>query len=109
MSRVKYQGRAYYTEHNHRLVFLDGRACLTLADCYHTLQEQLSIPDYFGHNLDALEEVLDDLDWIIEDEISIIIFYPEDLLAKETGKKETFLQILQSAGDSRLTVVYIEH
>jgi RNAse (barnase) inhibitor barstar len=64
MSIVTKKPVPFYSENDIRYVFIDGPACLTLADCYQSLQQQLSIPDYFGKNLDALDEVLSDLDWL---------------------------------------------
>jgi ribonuclease inhibitor len=37
---------------------LDGRAILSLSDFYNELAKALSLPGYFGHNLDALADIL---------------------------------------------------
>ena len=66
MSSIINLQKSYYTENNIRYIFIDGNTCKKINSCYTTLQQQLSLPLYFGNNLDALEEVLSDLDWITE-------------------------------------------
>lgn len=97
----------YYTEHNIRYVFINGSACTQIAGVYKTLQQQLSIPDYFGNNLDALEEVLSDLEWIPEAKIKIIIANHADLLSKDKAKRNDLLDILNSAGNKKLEMIYL--
>jgi RNAse (barnase) inhibitor barstar len=96
----------WYSANNIRYVLIDGNTCTQLTDCYTVLQQQLDIPDYFGKNLDALEEVLADLEWIPEEKIKIIILNPAVLLAEEVGKKNDFLSILNTCENERLQVIY---
>ena len=98
---------SYYTENNIRYVFVDGNACKHIENCYSTLQQQLSIPDYFGNNLDALEEVLADLDWIKEEKIKIIISNSSSLLANDPAKKKGFLDILNSCENEKMEIIYL--
>lgn len=97
----------YYSENNIRYVFLDGMLCRNLDQCYDTLQEQLSFPDYFGRNLDALEEVLSDLEWIKEEKVKIIILNTEQLLINDLKKRKAFLDILNSSDNKKIEVVYL--
>lgn len=96
----------YYAENETRFVFIDGNACTTLNDCYDTLSRQLSLPDYFGHNLDALEEVLEDLDWIEEKKVKIIFSNMASLLKNE-NKKEAFLDIFASVENEKVEVIFL--
>ncbi len=98
---------SYYAENNIRYVFVDGNACKHIDMCYATLQQQLSIPDYFGKNLDALEEVLSDLDWIKEEKIKIIISNSFTLLTNDSAKKKDFLGILNSSENEKLEIIYL--
>ncbi|GAC1424595.1 MAG: hypothetical protein NVSMB7_00620 [Chitinophagaceae bacterium] len=107
MSSILNIPAAYYAENNIRYVFLDGRACNRLDTCFNTLQEQLSIPAYFGKNLDALEEVLEDMDWIAEEKVKIIILNSPALLENELAKKNIFLDILQSTGNKKIEIIYV--
>jgi hypothetical protein len=107
MSKILKIDTDYFVENATRYVFIDGLACQHLNSCYDILQRQLSIPDYFGRNLDALEEVLGDLDWIKEDKIKIIISNLAILLAKDKGKKDGFLDILNTCSNDKLEIIYL--
>ncbi len=107
MSAILNIPASYYAQNNTRYVFVDGCACKNIDKCYATLQEQLSIPDYFGKNLDALEEVLADLDWILEEKIKIIISNSSVLLANDIAKKNSFLDILNSCENEKLEITYL--
>ncbi|MEO8584285.1 MAG: barstar family protein [Flavitalea sp.] len=107
MSKISSIATHYYTENDTRYAFIDGRACAHLQQCYSSLQRQLSLPDYFGRNLDALEEVLADLDWIAEEKIKIIISEIDSLLAKEEDSREDFLEVLNTSGNKRLEIIYL--
>jgi RNAse (barnase) inhibitor barstar len=97
----------YFSENDVRYVFLDGNLCKNLDQCYDTLQEQLSLPDYFGRNLDASEEVLSDLEWVGEKKIKIIILNEKQLLINDLKKKKAFLDILNESDNKRLEVIYL--
>lgn len=43
-----------------RELTLDGSRIHSREDFYHSLGEQLELPDYFGDNLDALHDVLEE-------------------------------------------------
>ena len=108
MRAVKHIPLSYYSENDTRYVFLDGLVCSTLATCYYILQQQLSLPDYFGSNLDALDEVLSDLDWIPEKKIKIIIANNDQLLNGEAHKRKDFLDTINSADNDKVEIIYLE-
>ncbi len=107
MSHLYHVPESYFQENNIRYVFIDGNTCKDLQSGYKTLQQQLSFPDYFGNNLDALEEMMSDLDWISEDKIKIIILNVEDLFDKTPEKKKDFLEVLNSSAD-KVEIIYLE-
>jgi RNAse (barnase) inhibitor barstar len=98
---------SYYAENSTRYVFIDGTTCDTIDKCYNTLQLQLSIPDYFGHNLDALEEVLADLEWVTEEKVLLIILSSITLLQNELSHKDAFINILNSIDNKKIQVIYV--
>jgi RNAse (barnase) inhibitor barstar len=104
MSNIKNSVNTYYSNNNNRFVFIDGNTCDTIEKCYTTLQQQLSIPDYFGKNLDALEEVMADLEWINEEKVNIIILNEKDLLKNDESLKASFLDILKHTENSIITI-----
>lgn len=107
MSTILNLSSPYYIENDTRYVFLDGQYCKTMHQCYSSLQAQLSFPDYFGNNLDALEEVLNDLDWINETVIKFIILNTKKLLAEDISKKNAFIDILNSSENEKLQIIYL--
>lgn len=97
----------YYSRNNIRHVFLDGLLCDTIEKVFLTLASQLSFPDYFGNNLDAFEEMLNDLEWITEEKIKLITINQISLLSGcESGTKESFLSILNGHTNDKLKIVY---
>ncbi len=80
MSNTKNIAATYFSTNNERFVFIDGNTCDSVEKCYATLQQQLSIPDYFGHNLDALEEVLADIEWVQEEIVQIILLNEKEFV-----------------------------
>jgi RNAse (barnase) inhibitor barstar len=104
MSNIKTIPTTYYTNNNERIVFIDGNICDTIEKCYSTLQQQLSIPDYFGHNLDALEEVIADAEWIEEEKIHFIILNEKDLLKNDLSFKNNFLDIIKNNDNEKIFV-----
>ena len=107
MSRIIHTKFNYYSENKTRFVFIDGKCCAHLKDCYAALQEQLSFPDYFGNNLDALDEMLADLEWVEEEEVKIIISHSELLLINEPLIKQDFLEVLEFCDHEKVSVVYL--
>ena len=107
MSSIVNITEGYYTENNTRYVFLDGSSCTEMEKCYIALERQLSIPNYFGRNLDALDEVLNDLDWIPEAKIKIIVANMPSLLMNEIKRKDDFLEILNTATNPKIEIIYL--
>ncbi len=107
MSTVSNINKTYFSDNNTRYVFIDGSACDHIDKCYESLQQQLSIPEYFGKNLDALEEVLADLEWVDEEKIKIIISNQSVLLKNSNTKIRDFLDVLNSSENEKLEIIYL--
>ena len=65
------------------VVFVRGRKMRTLPGLYDELAAALQFPWYFGENLDALEECLNDLEWIDADELLLIVRDADAVLQEE--------------------------
>lgn len=97
----------YYTENKTRYVFIDGVSFQQMDGLYKSLQQQLSLPAGFGNNLDALEEVLADLDWIKEEKVKIIVLNAADLLGNLPQKKQALMEILKNSDNPKLEIVLL--
>ncbi len=79
-----------------------GAKCKTKAGLLAEFARALSFPDYFGHNWDALEECLVDLDWLPARGYIIVVTEAEQVLTKldDEDDYETFIDILSEAGEA---------
>ena len=65
------------------------------SDLFDVLASELRLPDYFGHNWDALDECLRDLDWL---DPGAVVFDHADLpLAQSRNDRDTYLSVLHGA------------
>lgn len=79
------------------IAFLDGEKCAVLAHFYEEIAKALNFPDYFHPNFDSLDECLNDLSWISEREIHLLIFNYNDLLFEEPYQLEVVNNIFANA------------
>ena len=79
------------------LAFIDGQKCAVLPHFYDEIGKALNFPNYFIHNFDSLDECLNDLSWITEKEIHLLIFNYDDLLFEEKYNLEVVNNILANA------------
>jgi RNAse (barnase) inhibitor barstar len=79
-----------------------GGKCKTKAGLLSEFARALSFPDYFGHNWDALEECLADLDWLPASGYVVVVADAEQVLTKPDDEDdyETFIEILAEAGET---------
>jgi hypothetical protein len=79
-----------------------GNRCKTKAGLLAEFARALSFPDYFGHNWDALEECLADLDWLPARGYVVVVTDADQVLTKpdDVDDYETFIEILAEAGEA---------
>ncbi len=80
------------------IIEIDGSELVTLRSFFEVLAEYMHFPDYFGFNLDSLDELLCDLSWIEDKKLAIYINNSEYFLNKERNetKKTTLLDMLDA-------------
>jgi RNAse (barnase) inhibitor barstar len=80
----------------------------TKADLFNFLAREIPLPDYFGHNWDALEECLGDLSWL--DDKKILLVHRKIPLEKAPADRRIYLQILSrvAAEAKRLSIFFPE-
>jgi Barstar (barnase inhibitor) len=81
------------------LKVIKGLHCKTPAALFAEFARALKFPDYFGHNWDALEECLADLEWLSAKGYILLITDAECVLPDDE-EYETFLEVLRDAGEA---------
>jgi RNAse (barnase) inhibitor barstar len=78
---------------------LDSDKIHTQRGFYEEIAESLEFPEYFGFNLDSLDEMINDLSWLEDQKIVIYIQDSTSFLSKERNpsKITTILELLEAA------------
>lgn len=79
---------------------LQGKKCRTSASLFTEFARALTFPDYFGHNWDALEECLADLEWLPAKGYVLLMMDAQAVLQGDEEEYETLLEILSDAGEA---------
>ncbi len=79
---------------------IQGKKCTTPAGVFNEFARALDFPDYFGHNWDALEECLADLDWLPAKGYVLLVTDAHCVIPEEEEEYETLLEILSDAGEA---------
>lgn len=82
------------------LRMINGKKCATPAGLFTEFARALGFPDYFGHNWDAMEECLADLEWLPAKGYILLITDAQAVLPGDEDEYETFLEILSDAGEA---------
>jgi RNAse (barnase) inhibitor barstar len=77
-----------------------GRKCRSTEGLFMEIAEAMKFPDYFGHNWDALEECLADLEWLTAKGYVLCFTEAELILSDEEDEFATFLEVLNDAGEA---------
>lgn len=92
---------------------LSGKKCATLRSFYGQVAKALDFPDYFGKNLDALDECLADLSWIEKNEVALVVrdaalFLKKENPAKRMAVLDIFKTLQEEPGEKPFQVFFIE-
>lgn len=79
---------------NKIIVEIDGNEIKDIPAFYELLVYKLSFPGYFGENLDALYDMLLDLQWIKHEAIELVITNFNNFLSDETNEDKADLMLL---------------
>jgi len=79
---------------------INGKKCATSAGLFTEFARALGFPDYFGHNWDAMEECLADLEWLPAKGYVLLLTDAQAVLADDEDEYETLLEILSDAGEA---------
>ena len=92
---------------------LSGKKCATLRSFYGQVAKALHFPDYFGKNLDALDECLADLSWIEQKEVALTVreaalFLKKENPAKREAVLDIFKNLAEAPGEKPFRVFFVE-
>jgi RNAse (barnase) inhibitor barstar len=82
------------------LKVLRGSKCRTGSGLFAEFARALDFPDYFGHNWDALEECLADLEWLPAKGYVLLLTDAEQVLHDDEEEYATFLEVMSDAGEA---------
>ena len=77
-----------------------GDKCRTSTGLFSEFARAMEFPKYFGHNWDALEECLADLEWLPARGYVLIFTDAEQVLPDDEEDYATFLEVLSDAGEA---------
>jgi RNAse (barnase) inhibitor barstar len=80
-------------------VAVRGEACQTKAALFKEFAHALHFPDYFGHNWDAFDECINDLEWLDGSGYVIAVRHAERVLANDDADYAKLIDILSKAGN----------
>lgn len=82
----------------YHIASIDGLKAHTLRGFYEEIAKALNFPEYFGFNLDSLDEMLNDLSWLEHKKIAICINNSESFIEKERNpdKLPTIFNLLDA-------------
>ncbi|MDF2459138.1 MAG: putative Ribonuclease inhibitor Barstar (Modular protein) [Nitrospira sp.] len=77
-----------------------GAKCRFTSELFSEFADAMDFPDYFGHNWDALEECLTDLEWLPGKGYVLLVTAAEQILAGDEEEFATFLEVLSDTGEA---------
>lgn len=73
------------------LHLIESERCVTRPKLFSAISESFKFPDYFGHNWDAVDECLSDLEWLQKPQWILLFKDADQLLKKEKIKEFAIL------------------
>lgn len=80
---------------------IEGEKAQTLKAFYSQIEKALDFPDYFGHNLDSFDELINDFGWIDNPDVAIYITNFDEFLSneKKADKRLDLLNLLDASAE----------
>jgi RNAse (barnase) inhibitor barstar len=80
---------------------IDGGKATSVKDFHEAIAAAMHFPDYSGKNLDALDEMLNDLEWIDEEKVIIYIDRSAEWLSREKSDEKvlTIIDIFDATAE----------
>jgi RNAse (barnase) inhibitor barstar len=85
-------------------IHIDATLCKTKEELFNTFKKILNFPDYFSHNWDSFEEIINDLE--IDYHTAVIISNYKSLLMDNKEDKTIFKEIIENANAENVYKFY---
>ena len=89
-----------FVSKEYKIFSLDGTELKSKEELLRKLSQAMKFPDYFGSNWDALEECLNDLEWLPAKGYIIRFKNADNFIKSCPSDFETFTQIIESVSRS---------
>jgi RNAse (barnase) inhibitor barstar len=89
----------YLKNKNTFITAIDGNQCKTVKLFVKEIGRAFSFPDYYGENLDALNDCINDLDWIPKDNYVLIINNFESFIIDNGKDKEDIVNLFNEVSE----------
>lgn len=86
---------------NSKIAVVDGSKSTSLKDFYEVIGTALEFPDYYDANLDSLDELLNDLEWLDDSQVVIWIPNSDNWLIREKSAEKivAVIDLLDAAAE----------
>jgi RNAse (barnase) inhibitor barstar len=78
-----------------KVVVIEGEKCQSVEGLVKEFNDKFFFPDYFGFNFDALDECLNDLEWLEAQKYLIFICEVDKVLSDDPGAFNDFIMIME--------------
>jgi RNAse (barnase) inhibitor barstar len=95
MENIIFSTQEDIVTHKDLLLIVIEPKCDSMTEFYQHLKTTLHLPDYFHENLDSLDEVLCDLNWLHQNTIQIHFKNIRQFL-KKNSKRENVFELLEN-------------
>lgn len=106
MAHIELTQEFFFTDKdlNTHIAILDGNCITSSGIFYKSIASALLFPDYYEHNLDSLEELINDLDWIESEFKLLVVTNFSEFLKNNKNLKDKILDILKESDNNRLKI-----
>jgi len=80
--------------------YTNGTKMHTIQDFHTMIAQALKFPDYYGCNINALDECINDLDWLDAERYVLLIEEYDSLLIEDSERLPIVLEILHEATEA---------
>jgi hypothetical protein len=73
------------------IAIVDGSKCKDLSTTIASIANAFLFPDYYGENLNAFDECINDLEWLNKSNYALVIENSEAFMANDTSDNKSYL------------------